>query len=118
MWPTISPLLFSPFDQKKDVQSLDSAVDDLRKCCQELEVLSKWRSERIHARVRQVGNGLALYNAETGERLSINHVECNEITQRLTGALVTLDTNVTALVNNLDFRERISSLLETALSRL
>jgi hypothetical protein len=95
--------------QFEHVQSLDSAVADLRKCCQELKALSKWRNERIHARVRQVGDGFALYNAETGERLSINHVECNEISQRLAGALVTLDTNVPALVNNLDFEKEFQA---------
>jgi hypothetical protein len=89
--------------QFSDVSSLDMTLTDLRNACQELKALSRWRNERVHARVRHVAEGLALFNAETGQRLSISYVECHEIVQRLVKALVTLQTEIPRLVSSLDF---------------
>jgi hypothetical protein len=89
--------------QFSDVPSVDMTLTDLGNACQELKSLSKWRNERIHARVRHLAEGLALFNGKTGERVSISYAECDEILQRLVKALVTLQTEIPRLVSSLDF---------------
>jgi hypothetical protein len=88
-----------PPDDARD----EVGIADLNEVCKELKALSKWRNDRIHARVRWVEDGLALYNGKTGERLSINHGECTEVLNRLVKAIVKLDTYVPELVRSLDF---------------
>jgi hypothetical protein len=84
-------------------------IADLNEVCRELKDLSKWRNERIHARVRRVEDGLALFNGKTGDRLSINHGECVEILNRLANTIVKLDTYVTELVRSLDFNNEFEA---------
>jgi hypothetical protein len=96
--------------QFKDAPLLHVELIELRNTCQELKSLSKWRNERIHARVQVVGDGLALYSGKTRERLSMNYAECANIRQRLVRALVILQTNVPRLVDDLDFKEKFDAI--------
>lgn len=88
-----------------DLQALEGA-------CTELSSLSKWRNQTIHARVRLVDDGLALYDGKTGNRLSITTANCFEIIQRLTKVIVTFEAYLPALFDSLDLTKRISALSE------
>jgi hypothetical protein len=99
--------------QFSDVPSLDMTLTDLRNACRELKALSKWRNQRIHARVRRVAEGVALFNAKTGERPSISYVECEEIIQRLVNALVTLQTEIPCLVSSIAFHNEFDAFWKT-----
>ena len=93
---------------RDELKHLDGQADlaadlrQLRDACQQLSVASKWRNDRIHARVRTVDAGLALYDRE-GKRLSINQDECVGIIKKLTKVIVTLEVHLSSVVRSLDF---------------
>jgi hypothetical protein len=84
-------------------ESMAGDIDALRDVCSQLATLSIWRNDRIHARVRQIDEGLALYDWRTSKRLSISYEECDKIIHDLTKVLVTLEAYIPALVGSLDF---------------
>jgi hypothetical protein len=102
----------------KDVQSLDDALTALREVCRELKVLSGWRNERIHARVRQVEDGLALYNARTGQRLSISYEECIGIIERLVKAKSALWEYLPVIVRELDLDKEFKAFWKERLDEI
>jgi hypothetical protein len=80
----------------------------LRGACTEMKALSKWRNDRVHGQVRQVDDGLALYDGKTRARLPISYEECSGIINRLTKVIVTLETYLPAVVNSADFHKALS----------
>jgi hypothetical protein len=54
-------------------------ISELKTACDDLSRFSCWRNDRVHARVRQLDDGFALYNGKTGKRLSITSQECDDI---------------------------------------
>ena len=86
-------------------QSVAAELKDVRDACEQLDTLSQWRNERIHARVKWVENGMALYNSKMRQRLSISYPECDEIIHKLAYIISTLATCLPKLINVLDFDE-------------
>jgi len=59
----------------------DSVAQDLRQvreACSKARAFGDWRNQRIHARVRQVADGLALFDWKTGQRLPMSEQECED----------------------------------------
>jgi hypothetical protein len=98
------------------VQSLDDALTALSEVCRELKVLSCWRNERIHARVRQVEDGLALYDARTGQRLSISYEE--RIIDRLVKAKSALWEYLPMIIGELDFDKQFKAFWKERLDEI
>ena len=100
-------------DELKQFDGQIELVDDLRllrEACQGLEAVSQWRNDRIHARVRQVDDGLALYD-RAGKRLSISHEECVGITDKLTKVIVALEAYLPSIFKSIDFDKALSNFL-------
>jgi hypothetical protein len=85
-----------------DRQAESNDLSQLRDACTELSAVSRWRNDRIHARVRPVDDRLALYD-RVGKRLSISQDECVGIAERLTKVIVTLEVHLSSVVKDLDF---------------
>ena len=59
--------------QFDDSCSLREQLDAVRKACDQMAALARWRNSPIHARVRPVHEGVALYNWKTKKRPSIGY---------------------------------------------
>jgi hypothetical protein len=104
---------------KQELKQFDSeggAAEDiavLLRSCRQLASLSVWRNERIHARVRQVDDGLALYNSRTGRRLSIGPEESQTILQRLAEAMFTMEAHLPVLLTELELDKELDDFFKT-----
>jgi len=83
-----------------------------------LGALAVWRNDRIHARVRDVGDGLALYELKTGKRLSISDKECLEILQKLTSVKFTLEVFLVDLIRSRDADRKPDDFLQEQLQKI
>lgn len=92
-------------------------LNDVRDACSQLKTLSHWRNERIHALVRQVDDGFALYSLETRKRLSISYQECDDILHKLVDIAMTLGVCLPKLLNALDLNERLYAAIKERLSQ-
>jgi hypothetical protein len=103
--------------QFDDEPSVDADLKDVRDACSELATLARWRNERIHALVRQVEDGKALYSLKTRERLSISYPECEDILHKLADIAVKLQHCLPKLLNTLDFNEKLYAAFKAQLSQ-
>ena len=81
--------------------------------CSRMDKLRIWRDSRIHPRVVLTGDGYALFDKKTGERLSISETECKEKLDELVKVIVTLEAYVPHLVGALDFDKEIEEMLRS-----
>jgi hypothetical protein len=104
--------LQSELDQLAPQGATEADIDVMRRCCARFQALSKWRNERIHARVRQIGNGLALYDSRTGQRLSMSGHECWKIVQGLALAMFEMDNHLSSLLRDLDMSKELDAIFQ------
>jgi hypothetical protein len=72
--------------------------------------LAAWRNSRIHAQVRRVDNGLALYDGKTKKQLSISYEECAGVIDRLIKVIMTLEAYLPSLVKSVDLDKALNDL--------
>jgi len=68
--------------------------------------------------VRDVGDGLALYELKTGKRLSISDKECLEILQKLTSVKFTLEVFLVDLIRSRDADRKPDDFLQEQLQKI
>ena len=71
--------------------------------CRRANALRIWRNARIHARVRRVDDGLALFD-ENGMRLSISLVECEKMIDEALWIITNIDEHLQPLIDDLKFQ--------------
>jgi hypothetical protein len=94
----------------------ENAILALRQACIVAREISRWRNSRIHAHVRIVDDGLALYDRE-GERLSMTSQECQDKIREAYKVIVTLKTHILVLSRTRELSKLIdqSSVTQTRL---
>jgi hypothetical protein len=82
-WPETAPTTMlknfrHELEQFRNAAAPDDDVEALQRTCREIECLARWRNVRIHARVEETADGLALCDWQTGQRLPITEAECEQ----------------------------------------
>lgn len=85
-------------------------AEAIRAACKEMDRLREWRNDRVHARVRMLDGGYALFNGKTGERLSISSTECEEKVNKLIKIIVTVEAHTPHLLNVLSLEKSLEEL--------
>jgi hypothetical protein len=88
-------------------RSMASEISDIRRACARAKELAGWRSARIHARVRQVEDGLTLYDWVTGKPLSITQQDCEKNILAVGMVIAEFQANFPLLLNKLDLDKAI-----------
>jgi hypothetical protein len=83
----------------RDKQSLREDTEALDAAVRQISTIAQWRHDRIHARIRRVDDGLALYDWRTRKRLTISYDECKEKIDQMIRLIVTLEAHVPQLVH-------------------
>jgi hypothetical protein len=94
-----------------DCHEKDSLAE-VRRMCRIASNLAPWRDSRIHARVQQVDDGLALSDWKTGERLSITAAECEQRISTAVQVACNLPAHMSYLVREVDSRKAMSDFFE------
>jgi len=93
-------------------QSIETDVQYVRHFCAKARELSKWRNERVHARVQIDEGAITIYNSRTGKQLILNRDECLGKIQEAIGFALALDQNVASLLRNLKSEQEIYEMLQ------
>jgi hypothetical protein len=100
------------FDTGKPVSP---EVHELRNACKKMSGLADWRNDRIHARVRVVADGYALYDWLTGLRLSMTAEELERKIEEVNYINASLEAYMLTLLGDLARADNIGALLEATL---
>lgn len=100
------------FDTGKPVSQ---EVHELRNACKKMSGLANWRNDRIHARVRVVADGYALYNWQTGQRLSMEAEELEHKIEEVNRVNASLEASMLTLLGDLARADKIGALLDATL---
>ena len=104
---------------RRELQQFDNrfpvshSVATLRETCTLISTLSRWRNDRVHARVRMTEDGYALYDWRTRHRLEITQEQIEKNIQLTVKAIVELETHVPHLIGLLDWDEEFERLYST-----
>ncbi len=94
------------FDGRSEVADY---LRDVREACETISDLAVWRNDRIHARVRMIDTGYALYDWRTRERLEISRDQIEQNIHRGVKAIVALEANVQHLVHQLNLTRSLKN---------
>jgi hypothetical protein len=107
-------------EELKQFDSKPSLAEDrhwIGEAVAKMTAIAQWRNDRIHARVLQVDDGLALYHWRTLKRLSISYEECEEKIQDVIWIIVTVRTHVGQLVERLEWDKSFEQTWDSADTR-
>ncbi len=72
-------------------------LEEIRDACATASRLSKWRNDRVHARVLWSEDGYRLYDWRTGAPLQITSEQAEQMIQEGVGVIAALETSVPEL---------------------
>lgn len=88
------------------------SLAEVRRMCGFAADLAPWRDRRIHARVRQIDDGLALFDWKTGEQLSITTAEVEQRISIAVQIACNLPAHMSYLVREVDSRKAMNDFFE------
>lgn len=90
--------------------SMEPHLTHLRNACTRAREVARWRNARIHARVKEMNDGLAVFDWNTGERLSIGQEECEEKIRAIAAIIAEFQGSLPRLLSALDLDRAVDDL--------